>query len=362
MSSCFDSIHTKFGFGLMRLPMHGDSVDTEQVKQMVDAFLAAGFTYFDTAHGYIDGKSELAARECLTSRYPRDTYQLTNKLSGSFFKTEADIRPLFRQQLDACGVEYFDFYLMHAQSSRNLEHFRSCRAYEIAAQLKAEGKVKHVGISFHDTADVLEEILTEFPQVEVVQLQFNYLDYDDPKVQAEACYDVCLRHRKEVIVMEPVKGGTLAILPEQAQAVLARLDNPGSAASYALRFAAGFPNIKMVLSGMSTLDQLQDNIRFMKEVKPLNFQERRAIEKVVSLLRVQEQIPCTACRYCTEVCPQGIPIPEVFSALNETRQSGTAPAAGLTAYTCVRCGRCENACPQKLPIRDLLSTAKKELA
>ena len=215
-----DRIKKNFGFGCMRLPMSGDEVDKVQMCQMVDAFLEAGFNYFDTAHGYLQGKSETALRDCLTSRYPRDRYVLTDKLTGSYFKTEADIRPFFQRQLEACGVEYFDFYLMHSQHAGNFGHFRECRAYETAFALKAEGKVRHVGISFHDRAEVLEEILTTYPQIEVVQIQFNYADYDDPGVQSRLCYEVCRRHNKPVLVMEPVKGGHLSNLPPQAKAVL----------------------------------------------------------------------------------------------------------------------------------------------
>ena len=215
-----DRIKKNFGFGCMRLPMIGEEVDIEQTKQMVDAFLDAGFNYFDTAHGYIQGKSEKALKTCLTSRYPRDRYVLTDKLTGSYFKTEADIRPFFESQLEICGVEYFDFYLMHAQGLVNYDHFKECRAYETAFALKKEGKIRHVGISFHDRAEVLERILTEYPEIEVVQIQFNYVDYDDPAVQSRKCYEVCRKFNKPVIVMEPVKGGNLVNLPEDAKAVL----------------------------------------------------------------------------------------------------------------------------------------------
>ena len=208
-----EHIRKNFGFGCMRLPMDGENVNIPETKQMVDAFLDAGFNYFDTAHGYLQGKSETALRECLTSRYPRERYILTDKLTANFFKTEADIRPFFESQLAACGVEYFDFYLMHAQGAGNYPHFRECHAYETAFRLKAEGKVRHVGISFHDTAEVLEQILTDYPDIEVVQIQFNYLDYDDPAVQSRRCYEVCRKHGKPVIVMEPVKGGNLVNLP-----------------------------------------------------------------------------------------------------------------------------------------------------
>ena len=249
------------GFGFMRLPMQGEEVDLAQTQQMVDAFLAAGFNYFDTAHGYLDGRSETALKACLTSRYPREDYVLTNKLTANFFKTEADIRPFFESQLAACGVDDFDFYLMHAQSMKNFEHFKACRAYETAFALKAEGKVRHVGISFHDSAEMLDRILTEYPQLEAVQLQFNYVDYDDPAVQSRRCYEVCRKHGKPVIVMEPVRGGSLARLQEEAQKILADLHG-GSAASYAIRYAAGFENVRMVLSGMSTPEQVEDFIRY----------------------------------------------------------------------------------------------------
>ena len=250
-----EKIRKNFGFGCMRLPMIGEDVDMEQTKQMVDCFLEQGFNYFDTAHGYLQGKSELALKECLTSRYPREDYVLTDKLSGSYFKKEEDIRPFFESQLAACGVDYFDFYLMHSQSTTNYQHYRDCRAYETAFALKAEGKVRHVGISFHDRAAVLEQILTDYPAIEVVQIQFNYLDYDDVAVQSRKCYEVCRRHGKPVLVMEPVKGGSLVNLPDDAKAVLDALHG-GSPASYAIRFAAGFPGMLMVLSGMSSMEQM----------------------------------------------------------------------------------------------------------
>ena len=274
-----EKIKKNLGFGFMRLPMQGEEVDLAQTQQMVAAFLAAGFNYFDTAHGYLDGRSETALKACLTSRYPREDYVLTNKLTANFFKTEADIRPFFESQLAACGVDDFDFYLMHAQSMKNFEHFKACRAYETAFALKAEGKVRHVGISFHDSAEMLDRILTEYPQLEAVQLQFNYVDYDDPAVQSRRCYEVCRKHGKPVIVMEPVKGGNLADLPEDAAAVLDALHG-GSSASYAIRFAAGFPGIRMVLSGMSDLRQVEDNSAFMRDFKPLDETELAAVKRV----------------------------------------------------------------------------------
>lgn len=211
MASYFSEIKKNFGFGCMRLPMKGGEIDYDETKKMVDCFLENGFNYFDTAHGYLNTKSEIAVRECLTKRYPRDKYILADKLTEPYFKTEADVRPFFESQLEACGVEYFDFYLMHAQCASNFGHFKKCRAYEQAFELKKEGKVRHVALSFHDTADVLDKILTEYPDVEAVQIQLNYLDFDDPAVQSKKCYDVCRKHNKPVIVMEPVKGAVSSI-------------------------------------------------------------------------------------------------------------------------------------------------------
>lgn len=352
---CFDNTHKKLGFGCMRLPMNGEEVDIPQFCEMVDHYLQAGFNYFDTAHGYINGKSETALREGLTSRYPRESYILTDKLSGWFFKTEEEIRPLFEKQLAACGVEYFDFYLMHAQNAQCFEEFKAARAYETAFALKAEGKIRHVGISFHDKAEVLDRILTEYPEIETVQIQFNYLDYEDDGVQGRLCYEVCRRHNKPIIVMEPVKGGQLANLPATAASVLDALQG-GSAASYAIRYTAGFEGVEMVLSGMSNTAQMDDNINCMSDFVPLSDTETDAVQKVCNILKRQDLVQCTACRYCMDVCPQGIEIPVLFSKLNAVRQGETVTGEtdGAPASSCIECGACEEVCPQKLPIRNLL--------
>ena len=362
-----ENIKKNFGFGFMRLPMNGEEVDIEQTKQMVDAFLEAGFNYFDTAHGYLSGKSELALRKTLTSRYPRDRYILTNKLSGNFFEKEEDIRVCFEDQLRCCGVDYFDFYLMHAQNRRNFEKYKACRAYETAFALKEAGKVRHVGLSFHDTPEILDQILTEYPQIEVVQIQFNYLDFDEPSVQSRLCWEVCRKHGKPVIVMEPVKGGTLVNLPEEAAEVFAALG--GSPASYAIRFAAGFEGIMMVLSGMSTLAMVEENCGFMADFQKLSDEEMAAVNKVRDIFHAQHLIPCTACKYCTEVCPQGIRIPDLFACMNAKKQFNCWTAAYHYSTTvkesaapadCLKCGLCEDACPQNLKIRDLLEDVAKE--
>ena len=358
----FPEIHGNFGFGCMRLPLIGEEVDTSEFTRMVDLFLDQGFNYFDTAHGYLGGRSETALRTCLTSRYNRNNYILTNKLTGNFFKTEEDIRPLFQEQLDACGVEHFDFYLMHAQNRNNYEHFRGCRAYETAFRLKEEGKVRHVGISFHDSPEMLERILTDYPQIEIVQIQFNYLDYENPNVQSRAVYEVLARHNKPVLIMEPVKGGTLAELPEAAQTVFDGLQG-GSSASYALRFAAGFPQVCVVLSGMSNMQQTEDNTCVMKDFRPLDEREREAVKQVRDIYMEQNSIPCTACRYCVDGCPQRILIPDLFHAMNMKRvfkdwhqedRYKELTAENGKASACIRCGQCEGACPQHLPIRELL--------
>lgn len=369
MNPYFSEVDKRFGFGCMRLPMRDGEVDVMEFNNMVDTFLANGFNYFDTAHGYLGGKSETALRECLTSRYTRDKYILTDKLTNFFFKKQEDIRPFFESQLKACGVEYFDFYLMHAQNAENFAFFKKCHAYETALELKEEGKFKHFGISFHDTADVLEQILTEYPQIEVVQIQFNYMDYDDPVVQSRRCLQVCEKFGKPVIVMEPVKGGNLANLPEDGKAVLDQL-NGGSPASYALRFAAGFEQIMMVISGMSDMTQMEDNISAMKDFKPLSETELAAIDKVREIFISKNMIPCTACRYCTAGCPKQILIPDLFACLNAKKvfnnwntdyyYSNVYTTRNGKASDCIKCGKCEHACPQHLQIRELLVSVADE--
>ena len=365
----FNDIHGRFGFGCMRLPMQGEQVDSAEFTRMVDAFLDAGFNYFDTAHGYLGGKSETALRECLTSCYPRDRYILTNKLSTHHFTKNEEIRPLFDSQLKACGVDYFDFYLMHAQSADIFAKYKCCRAYETALEFLAEGRIRHFGISFHDKAEVLEQILTEYPQIEVVQIQFNYADYDDVSVESRKCYEVCVRYGKPVIVMEPVKGGSLVNLPDEAKRIFDELHG-GSPASYAIRFAASFDGMMMVLSGMGDMDMMRENVGFTKDFQPLSEAEHEAIRKVCGIFREQDLIPCTGCRYCTDGCPRHIPIPDLFACMNAKKTfqnwntgyyyTNVHTINGGKASECVRCGKCEDVCPQHLPIRELLKDVARE--
>ena len=368
MNRFFPEIKKNFGFGCMRLPMNGLAIDTDQMKAMVDLFIEKGFNYFDTAHGYHDGLSEKAVKECLTSRYPRDKYLLVDKLThGMFEPNPQGIRQFCRMQLEACGVDYFDFYLMHAQNTEYYRDFKAWKAYETAFELKAEGKVRHVGLSFHDKAELLEQILTDYPDLELVQLQFNYIDYDDEGIQARRCYEVCERFGKPVVVMEPVKGGLLANLPADAARPLEDLGTGASQASYAIRFAASFPMIMMVLSGMSSIGQMQDNLSYMSDFQPITEDERAAIGRVNEIMATKRVIACTGCRYSTAGCPMNISIPDIFSDLNskELRPddwnsdwyfSIHIQNHGLPSE-CIECGQCESVCPQKLPIIDTLKQA-----
>ncbi len=365
----FPEIHGKLAFGCMRLPMKGDRIDYDEFCRMTDAFIDSGFNYFDTAHGYHDGLSETAIRDCVSKRYDRSRFLLTNKLTDFYFKQESDIRPFFFRQLELCGVEYFDFYLMHAQNAENYKLFKRCRAYETAFALKEEGRIRHVGISFHDKAAVLEQILTDYPEIEVVQIQLNYVDWDDETVESRKVYEVCERFNKPVLVMDPVKGGSLVNLPAEAKAILDALHG-GSYASYALRFAADLPKICCVLSGMSDMAQMEDNLGSMSDCKPLSDAERDAIAKVCAIFKHQSLIPCTACRYCTAGCPQEILIPDLFSCMNQKKAFGdwnqdfyyetVLTARNGKASDCIECGACEQACPQHLEIRALLKEVAKE--
>lgn len=362
----FDKVKGNLGFGCMRLPMVDNEVDKEEFNRMIDAYINAGFNYFDTAHGYIDGKSETAIRDCLSKRYNREDFVLVDKLSYWTFEKAEDVVPLFEKQLELCGVEYFDFYLFHCMNHTGYEKHKKYNTFDIIKKLKEQGKIKHIAMSFHDTADYLDLILTEQPYIEAVQLQFNYLDYDDPTVQSKACYDVAIKHGKKVMIMEPVKGGALADLPKEAKVVISKLGN-GSEASYALRFAASFPEVFMVLSGMGNMEMMNDNIDTFKNFTPITEQEFKIFDEARKIIRKTKQIPCTKCNYCKDVCPSEIPISEMFSVYNNytgAKISYGEAKENLIKYKekinlCVKCGRCETNCPQSIKIREELEKIER---
>ena len=362
----------KLGFGLMRLPMLGKDVDIAQTKIMVDKFLAAGFTYFDTAYGYIGGKSEEAAKTALVERYPRERYQLTTKLPAwAGAKTAAEARQMFYTSLERTGAGYFDFYLLHNCGENRTKAFDDFGIWDFALEQREKGLIRHVGFSFHDKADVLDGILTKHPEMEFVQLQINYADWENPMVQSRRCLEVAKAHGKPVIVMEPVKGGLLANPPAPAAQILRAANPDASFASWALRFSASFPGLITVLSGMSNIEQMEDNLATMSHFKPLDAQELAVIDRARVALSTVPGIPCTACRYCTKDCPQGIAIPGIFNAMNkyliydglasakgsytwETRQGGVASK-------CIACGQCEAVCPQHIAIIETLKQAVETL-
>lgn len=361
----------KLGFGLMRLPIldsHDDgSVDIETLSKMVDAFLERGFTYFDTAWMYCGGKSEEAIREALVKRHPRESFTLTDKLPEYMLKTKEDREKIFNTQLERTGAGYFDWYLLHDVNSNSLPGFEKLDCFSFVQEKKAQGLIRHVGLSFHDGPELLDKILTEHPEIEVVQLQINYLDWNSLAIQSRLCYEAAVKHNKPVIVMEPVKGGTLAKLPTEAEAVLKDADPSMSVPSWAIRFAATPGNVMMVLSGMSNMEQLDDNTGFMADFKPLTKREQDMMLYVKDIINSSIAIPCTGCSYCTAVCPKGIPIPRYFSLYNtemfESKEKDWTPQPAYydhlatrfpRAGECLGCGKCENICPQHLTIRKYL--------
>ncbi len=347
----------KLGFGFMRLPLlpSGD-FDREQICGMVDTFLERGFVYFDTAYMYHGGKSEGMLREALTARHPRESFLLADKLPTMYLKKPSDCARIFKEQLSRCGVSYFDYYLLHCLDKDNYEIAKKCGAFDFQKKLLREGKIRHMGFSFHDSPELLDRILTEHEETEFVQLQINYLDWEDARVQSRRCLETARRHGKPVIVMEPVKGGTLAKLPPNAEHLFRAYSN-ASAASWALRFAASREGVMMVLSGMNTLEQLKDNTETMRDFRPLSEEELRRCERVRAILTNDIKIPCTGCRYCTDGCPQHIAIPDLFAAYSkgaEKAEYSRVLEHSARAGDCVRCGSCEKHCPQHLPVRELL--------
>ena len=358
----------KFGFGLMRLPVLNPedpaSVDVEHLKKMVDLFLERGFTYFDTAWMYNDFASEKAAKAALVDRHPRESFTLATKLHSAFFKTLEERDEIFNTQLEKTGVKFFDYYLLHDIEDASFKKFEKFDCFNWLLDKKEKGLVKHAGFSFHDTADLLDEVLTKHPEMEFVQLQINYLDWENEWVQSRKCYEVCVKHNKPVIVMEPVRGGTLAKIPEDAEKLFKAAAPEMSVPSWAVRFAASLPNVMMVLSGMSNLEQLDDNTSYMKDFKPLTDEEKKLCFKAADIINSQIAIPCTSCSYCTSGCPKKIAIPQYFSLYNDIMREDMEQKGFTIMFTkynvlaekhgkasdCIACGQCERICPQHLPI------------
>lgn len=351
----------KLGFGCMRLPLldanDPTSFDEAQICRMADEYIAAGFAYFDTAYMYHNGKSEEMLRKAVVERYPREAFFAADKLPTMFLKEPDDLPRIFEEQRSRTGLQWFDNYLLHCLDKENYAIAERLDAFAFCLEQKRRGTIRHFGFSFHDTAELLDEILTAHPEVEFVQLQINYLDWESEKVQSRRCYETAVRHGKKVIVMEPVRGGKLVNVPADAETRMKAREPEMSVPSWAIRFAASLPETIMILSGMSNIDQLRDNISYMQDFKPLTAEETALCLEIGQEIADQENISCTACRYCTEGCPMSIAIPDYFALMNRK-----APQAEYTALTaengkasdCIECGQCEEHCPQHLPIIELL--------
>lgn len=361
----------RFGFGCMRMPvLDGDQTkfDYEKIETLFDAFLDRGFTYFDTAYTYHGYHAEEAVRHALVERHPRDSFELVTKLPLRDFKDAEDMERIFNEQLEHCGVDYFDYYLLH-----NMGHnvYAKCERYDAFGFVhakQAEGKIRYVGMSFHDTPELLDEILAKHGDVlDFVQLQINYIDWEQPNVQSRRCLEVANTYGKPVVVMEPCKGGTLVNVPEEAAQVMRDFNPDASPASWALRFAASQPGVFRVLSGMNSMEQVEENCATLgDDFRPLSDEEYQVIDQVREIINSKTAIPCTACEYCTHGCPKQIPIPQYFALYNSIeRTTGSfssqnvyynnlLQAGNPPASACIKCGKCEQTCPQHLPIRKFL--------
>ncbi len=362
----------KLGFGLMRLPRRSPNdpsdVDVDLVCQMVDKFLERGFTYFDTALMYNGFASEAVAKKALVDRYPRESFTLATKLHAGFFHSLEDRDTVFNGQLEKTGAGYFDYYLLHGIEAAMLPKYEGLDCFSWLLEKKAQGLVRHAGFSFHDTPELLDELLTKYPEMEFVQLQINYLDWESQWIHSRACYEVAEKHGKPVIVMEPVKGGSLAKVPAEVEKLFHDYDPAKSLPNWAIRFAASLPNVMVVLSGMSDMAQLEDNTGYMNDFVPLTEEEKAMCFKAGELINSQIAIPCTGCSYCTEGCPQHVAIPQYFSLYNEIMREDMEKKGWTVSFTnydiltktfgraneCIECGQCESVCPQHLPIIDNL--------
>ncbi len=361
----------KLGFGLMRLPKIDDATerdaptDAARVQQMVDEFLDAGFTYFDTARAY--GDSEATIKKTLVDKYPRSSYQLATKNAAWIgAKTAEEAKAFLQTSLDTTGAEYFDFYMLHNIGAARTKIFDDFGMWDFLNDAKRQGIAKHIGISFHDQAPVLDRVLTEHPEVEFVQLQVNYVDWNAAYVQSGACFETAHKHGKPVIIMEPVKGGLLANPPKDVAKVFEDADPDASLASWALRFVADLPGVVTILSGMSNIEQMRDNIKTFKGLKPLSESDSAVIERAQEVFNSKDLIGCTGCHYCDKECPKNLVIPGIFNAVNQYRMFGNFKSAkgnydfegrGIKAAECIGCGQCERSCPQGLPIISLLKDA-----
>ncbi len=361
----------KLGFGLMRLPMDGRRIDVEQTGRMADLFLEKGFDYFDTAYGYNDGESEAAIKKALVDRHPRGSFRLATKLPAwAGAKTKEEAERMFYTSLERTGAGYFDRYLLHNLGGERTELFDRFDIWNFLAARKAEGLIEELGFSIHDTADALERVLTAHPEMDFVQLQINYADWEDQEIQSRKCLETARKHGKPVIVMEPVKGGLLADPPATVKALLAAADPAASPASWAIRFAASQPGVDTVLSGMSNMAQMEDNISFMENFAPMNGGELAVIERAQKAFAAVPLIPCTGCGYCKKDCPESLNIPDIIGLLNDiTKYESPEMSRGSTGWVfgghkpsdCIQCGQCESVCPQKLPVIELMQRAAAAL-
>ncbi|NLY73318.1 MAG: 4Fe-4S dicluster domain-containing protein [Tissierellia bacterium] len=365
----------KLGFGLMRLPLvdseDKDRIDLDRLKKMVDLFMEGGFNHFDTAYMYHGGTSEDGFRQAVVERYPRDSFTVTDKMPIAMVEEKEDLERIFNEQLERCGLEYFDYYWMHAMNKQRYELSKKIGAFKFLEERKKEGKIRHIGFSFHDSHEVLEEIILGEPSVEFVQLQINYMDWQDGRIQSRLCYEVARKYGKEIFIMEPVKGGSLAQIPLEAEKLLKEKDPHASVASWALRYAASLEGVVKVLSGMSEEWQLEDNLKIFTDLKPLDEEDYALLDRVVEIIKKDMKIACTACRYCVDGCPVHIAIPEYFAVYNRGLELSNPDDPEIRGefdklidthgkpWDCIECGQCEEQCPQFIPIIEELKNISK---